>query len=119
MKNVLQGLPKRVLIPLRLTAAASATDAVIHEKMFGCGMATLITSNKEIDNFLEIVKSFKQSCLLTRGLSETIKNAPKEEKGRFLGVLLGTLGASLLGNLLTGKDTVRAGEGTIRGGQDL
>ena len=46
-------------------------------------------------------------------LIETIKNEAKEQKGGFLSMLLGTLGASLLGNCLTGKGTIRAGEGTI------
>ena len=53
-----------------------------------------------------------------KGVSETIKNETKEQKGGFLSMLLGTLGASLLGNLLTGKGFVRAGEGTIRAGYD-
>ena len=46
---------------------------------------------------------FEESGLLIKGVSEIIKNEAKEQKGRFLGMLLGTLGASLLGNLLTGK----------------
>ena len=49
-----------------------------------------------------------------KGVTKTIKNETKEQKGGFLSMLLGTLGASLLGNLLTGKGFVRAGNGTIR-----
>ena len=52
--------------------------------------------------------------MLIQGVSKTIKNETKEQKGGFLGMLLETLGASLLGNLLTGKCTIRAVEGTIR-----
>ena len=67
----------------------------------------------------KIVKSLEESGLLIKGVSETIKNEAKEEKGGFLGMLLGTLGASLLGNLLTVKGTIRADEGTVTAGQDF
>ena len=111
MKNVLKPLAKRVLIPLRLTAAASATDATIHKKMFGTGhptdlasrIATLIILNEEMNDTMKIVKSLEESGLLIKDVSETIKNEAKEQKGGFLCMLLGTLGASLLANLLTGK----------------
>ena len=69
-------------------------------KMFRSGFTTLI---------VKLVKSLEDSGLLIKVVSETIKNEAKEQKGEFLGVLLGTLGASLLGNLLTGKVTIRAG----------
>ena len=114
--NALKPLAKSVLIPLGLTAAA-ATDAAIHKKMFGSGVTTLIISNKEMNDIMKIVKSLEESGLLIKSISETIKNEVKIQKGGFLGMLLGTLGASLLGNLLTGKGTVRAGEGTIRAGE--
>ena len=91
-------------MPLGLTAAASATDAAIHKKMFGSGFTTLITSNEEMNDIIKIVKSVEDSGLLIKGVSETIKNEEKEQKRGFLG------GASLLGNLLTGKGTIRAGE---------
>ena len=55
MKNVLKPLAKSTLIPLGLTAAASATDAAIHKKMFGFGTTTLIISNKEINDIMKIV----------------------------------------------------------------
>ena len=67
----------------------------------------------------KIVKSLEESCLLTKGVSETTQKEVKEQKGGFLGMLLGTLGASLLGTLLTGKVTIRAGEGTIRSGENF
>ena len=85
--------------------------------MFGSGVTTLIISNEEINAIMKIVKSLEESGLLIKGVSETIKNKAKEQKGGFLGTLLGTLGASLLGNLLTGTGTVRAGEGTFRAGK--
>ena len=68
---------------------------------------------------MKIVKSLEKSALSIKGVSKTIKNKAKEWKGRNLGMLLCTLDASLLGNLLTDKDTIRAGEGTIRVGQDF
>ena len=54
-----------------------------------------------------------------KGVTETIKNETKEQKGGFLSMLLGTLGASLLANLLTGKGIVRAGKGTVREGEGI
>ena len=68
---------------------------------------------------MKIVKSLGKSDLLIKRVSETIKNEAKEQKGRFLGMLLGFLGDSFLGNLLTGKGAVRAGEGIIRTSQDF
>ena len=67
-------------------------------------------------DILEIVRSLEDSGLLLKGVSETIKNEAKEQKGGFLSMLLGTLGASLLGNMLAGKGVIRAGEGTSRVG---
>ena len=55
-----------------------------------------------------------KNTLLIKSVSEKIKNDAKEQKGGFLSMLLGTLGAGLLGNVLGGKGTIRAGEGTIR-----
>ena len=65
---------------------------------------------------VKTVKSFEESSLLTKGVSQTIKNEAKEQKGWFLSIILGILGARFLGNLLTGNGTVRAGEGTISAG---
>ena len=119
MKNVLKPLAKNVLISLGLTAAASTTDAAIHEKMFESGVTTLISLKEEMNDIIKIVKSLEESGLLTKRTSETIKNEAKEQKRGVLGMLLGTLGASLLGNLLTVNGTIRAGEATIRAGQDF
>ena len=107
--------------------AAAATDAVIHEKMFGSGMhpldlaqqTTLIILNEEMSDTMKIIKYLEESGLLIKGVSKTIKNEAKEQKGEFHGMLLCKLGASLLENLLTGKGIIRAGEGTIRAGQDF
>ena len=96
--NVLKPLTKSVLIPLVLTAAASATDAAIHKKMFGSGVTTLIISDEEMNDIIKIIKSLEESGLLIKRVGETIQNEAKEQRGGFLGMLLGTLGASLLGN---------------------
>ena len=111
MKNVIKPLPKSVLIPLRLTAAASAVDAEMHKNILGSGTTTLKVSNDEMEDIIKIVKPLEDSDLLLKGVSETIQNEAKEQKGGFLSMLLGTLGASLLGNLLTGKGIYRAGKG--------
>ena len=117
MKSVIQPLAKSVLIPLGLTAAASAADTGIHKKILGCGHnTTLIISNDEMKNILKIVKSLENSGLLLQGVSERNKNEAKEQKGGFLSMLLDTFGASPLGNMLAGKGVIRAGEGTARVG---
>ena len=71
-------LAKSVLIPLGLTAAASATDAAIHKKMFVSGTTTLIILNEEMNDIMKIVKQFEESGLLIKDISETIKNEAKE-----------------------------------------
>ena len=117
MKNVFKPLAKSVLIPLELRAAASAADAGIHKKILGYGHdTTFIISNDEVEDILNILKSLEDSGLLLEGVSETIKNKAKEQKGGFLSMLLGTLGANLLGNMLASKGVIRAGEGTTRVG---
>ena len=113
IRNLLKPLAKSVLISLELIAAASARD---HKKMFGSDVTTLIISNEEMNDIMRLVKSLEESGLLIKAVSETIKNEVKEQKGRFLGMLLGTLGASLLGNLSTSKGKIRAGEDTVRVG---
>ena len=70
-----------------------------------------------MNDITKITESLEESGLLIKGVGETIKNEEKEQKGGFLGMLLGTLCASLLGNLLTGKGIIRAGEGKITAGQ--
>ena len=104
-------LAKNILSPLEITAAASLIDAEIQEKMHGSGTTTLIVSNKEMNDIMKIVQALEDSNILLKGVTKTIKNETKEQKGGFLSMLLGTLGASLLGNLLAGKGIVRAGTG--------
>ena len=122
IKSVIKPLTKSVLIPLGLTAAASAADAGIHKKILGSGHnnTTLIISNDEMDDILKIVKSLEDSGVLLKGVSKTIQNEAKEHRGGFLSMLLGALVASLLGDILSkglsGKGVIRAGEGTITAG---
>ena len=123
MKSVIKPLAKSVLIPLGLTAAADAADAGIYKKILGSGHnnnTTLIISNDEMDDILKIIKSIEDSGVLLKGVSETIQHEDKEQRGGFLSMLLGTLGASLLGHILSkglsGKEVIRAGEGTVRTG---
>ena len=87
--------------------------------MFGSGTTTLILINEEMNDIMKIAKSLEESGLLIKDASETVKNEAKKQKGEFLAMSLGTLGASLLGNLLTYKGTVRAAEGTIIAGQNF
>ena len=70
-----------------------------------------------MDHIMKITKSLKESGLLTKGVTKTTKNEAKEQRSGFLGMLLGTIGASLLGNILTGKGVIRAGDGTIEAGE--
>ena len=103
IKNVIKPLAKIVLIPLGLTAAASAADAGIHKKILRSGNTTLTISNNEMEYIIKIIKSLEDSGLLIERDTKTIQNELKEQKGEFLSMLLGTLVASLLGNLLTGR----------------
>ena len=88
-------LPHELLLTTRLTS----------------GNTTLIISNEEMNDIMKIVQALEDSNILFKGVTDTVKNEAKEQKGGFLSILLGTLGASLLGNLLTGKGFVRASYG--------
>ena len=123
MKSVIKPLAKSVLIPFGLTAAASAANAGIHKKILrsvNSNNTTLIISNGEMDDISKIAKSLEDSGVLLKGASEAIQHEAKEQRGGFLGMSLGTLGASLLGDILSkglsGRGVIRAGEGTIRAG---
>ena len=115
-------LAKNVLAPLGLTAAMSAIDGSIQKKIHGSGVTKgagvkLIIEQEDMNDIMKIIKALKHSGILLKGVSKTIKNKTKEQKGGFLSMLLGTLGASLLGNLLTGgKRIMRAGDGIVRAG---
>ena len=113
-------LAKNVLAPLGLSAAMSSVDGSIKKKMLGSGTTTLIISNDEMDDILKIVKSLENSDALLKGVSETIQHEAKELRGGFLSMVLATLGASLLGDILSkglsGKGVIRAGEETFRAG---
>ena len=106
-------LAKNVLPPLGLTGAMSAIDGSIQKKIHG-SKVKLIIEQKDMKDIMKIIKALENSGILFKGVSKTIKNETKEQRGGFLSILLDTLGASLLGNLLTGgKGIVRAGEGSV------
>ena len=111
-----------VLIPLGLTAAASAADWEYIEKILGPGhnrpsssalhnATTQRMSNNQMEDIIKIVKSLEDSGLLSKEVTETVQNEVKEQKGGFLSMLLGTLDANLLGNLLTGKGATATSQG--------
>ena len=103
-------LRKNILASLGVTAAASAIDTGIQKEIRRSGTTTLIVSDKEMNDMIKIVQALEDSKILLKGVHKTIKNERKEQKGRFLSMLLGTFGAHL-GNLLAGKEIVRAGSG--------
>ena len=109
LMKVATPLAKIVLAPIGITGAASAIDAGFQKKIHGSGSTTLIISNEKINDIMKIVQALGDSNILLKGVTKTIKNETKRQKGGFLSMLLCTLGASLLGNLLAGKEIVRAG----------
>ena len=106
MKNVLRSLAKSILTSLGLAAAASAADASIQKKILRLGTITLVFSNEEIDDIMNIVKSLEESGLLIRCVSKTIKNEANEQKGWPFVMLLVALAVCLLGNMLAAKGVV-------------
>ena len=121
--KVAMPLAKNVLASLGLTAAMSAVDGSIQKKIHGSGATKgagfkLIIEQEDMNDIMKIIEALENSGILLKGISKTIENETKEQKGRFSGILLGTLGVILLGNLLTGgKGMVRAGEGIVRAGE--
>ena len=111
-------LAKNVLAPLGITVAASAIDAGIQKKIHGSGNTTLTISNEGMNDIIKIVQALEDSNILLKGVTNTIKNETKEQKGGFLNTFLGTLGATLLGNLLSEKGIARSGlgKGIVRAG---
>ena len=117
LMKVAMPLAKNVLTPLGLTAAMSAIDDSSHKKIHGSGVK-LIIEQEDMNDIMKIIEALENSGILLKGVSKTIENETKEQRGGFLSMLLGILGASLLVNLLTGgKGMMRAGEGIIRAGE--
>ena len=114
--KVAMPLAKNVLAPLGLTAVMSAIDCGTQKKMRGEGIK-LIIEQEDMNDIIKIIEALENSGILLKGVSKTIENETKEQKGGFLSMLLGTLGTSLLGNLLSGKGEMRAGEGIARAGE--
>ena len=110
-------LAKNVLAPLGLTAAMSAIDGSIQKKIHGSGIK-IIVEQEDMKDIMKIIEALENSDILLKGVSKTIENETKESGG-FLSMLLGTLGESLLGNLLTGKGIMRAGDGIVRAGSGI
>ena len=110
--KVAMPLAKNVLAPLGLTAAMSAIDGSIQKKIHGSGVK-LIIEQEDMNDVIKIIKALENSGILLKGVTKTIENETKEQRGGFLSMLLDTLGASLLGNLLTGKGMMRTGEGSV------
>ena len=102
MKNILKPLAKSILIPIELKVAAAA-DGGIHKIVLRSRTTALVISNEETKDIMELVKSLDNSGLLIKGITQTIKNETKEQRDGFLGMSLGTLAASLSGNMLEGK----------------
>ena len=111
LMKVAAPLAKNILAPLGITAAASVIDARIQKKIHSSVRTTLIISNEEMNDIMKTTQDLENSNILGKGITETIKNETKEQKGGFLSMLLGTLGASLLGNMLARKGIVKAGYG--------
>ena len=113
----------------------SAIDGSIQKKIHGSGATKgagvkLIIEQEDMKDIMKIIKALENSGILLKGVSKAIKNETKEQRGGFLSMLLGTLGANLLGNLLTGgkgsvasrakgKGIMRAGEGIVRAGGEV
>ena len=114
----LAGPLMKVAMPLALTAAMSAIDGSIQKKIHGSG-AELIIEQEDMNDIMKINEALENSSILLKGVSKTIENETKEKRGGFLSMLLGTLGASLLGNLFTGKGIMRAGDGIVRAGDRI
>ena len=113
----LMKLAKNVLAPLGLTAAMSAIDGSIQKKIHGYGVK-LIIEQENMNDIMKIIEALENSGILLKGVSKTIENETKEQRGGFLSMSLGILGASLLGNLLTGgKGIMRVGDGIVCAGE--
>ena len=107
LMKVAMPLAKNVLAPL---------DGGIQKKMRGEGIK-LIIEQEDMNDIMKIIAALENSGILSKGVKKTIENETKEQRGGLLSILVGTLGASLLGDLLSGKGMMRAGEGFVRAGE--
>ena len=120
--KVAMPLAKNVLAPLGLTAAMSAINGSIQKKMRGDGATKgagikLIIEQEDMNDIMKIIEDLENSGILLKGVKKPVENKTKEQRGGFLSMLLGTLGDSLLGNLLSGQGIMRAGEGVVHAGE--
>ena len=83
-------LSKNILVPLGITAAASVIDAGIQKKIHGAGTTTLIISNEKMNVIMKILQALEDSNILLKGVTKSVKNETKEQKGGFLGTLVDT-----------------------------
>ena len=119
LMKIAMPLAKNVLAPLGLTAAMFAIDGSIQKKINGSGVK-LIIEQEDMNDIMKIIEALENSGILLKGVTKAIENETKEQRGGFLGMLLGTLGASLLGNLLTSEECImRAGDGIVRAGDGI
>ena len=117
LMKVAMPLAKNVLASLGLTAAMSAIDGSFQKKIHGSGVK-LIIEQEDMNGIMKIIEALENSGILLKGVK--IENETIEQRGGFLSMVLGTLGASLLGNLLTGgKGMMRAGNGIVRAGEGI
>ena len=94
----------------------SAIDGGIQKNIHGSGVK-LIIEQEDMNDIMKTIEALENSGILLKGVNKTIENETKEQRGGFLSMLLGTLGASLFGNLLTGKGIMRAGDGIVHVGE--
>ena len=108
----------KLLGMLGLTAAASVADVAVHKKVLGTrNHTTLIISSDDLNDLLKVINTLENSGVLLDGITETVKNEVKEQKGGFLSTLLSVVGSALLSNMLSVKDML-SGEGVIRAGEE-
>ena len=112
--KVAMPVAKNLLAPLGLTAAMSAIDCSIQKKIHGSGVK-LIIEQEDMNDIMEIIEALENSGILLKGVTKRIENETKEQRGEFLGMLLGDLS-----NLLTGgKGMMRVGDGIARAGDGI
>ena len=107
-------LGKNTPASLGLSSITSAADAGIQKSVYGSGSTALSINSNELNDVMKIIKVLEDHAVLLKGITKTAKNEVKSQRGGFLSMLLGTLGASLPGDVLSkgllGKRLARAGE---------